>query len=79
MYGNQRRVRYLLPCPYCGQPMEHGQASVLPMQGMDMMSLTHRSDSEHGNRSYDVILTAGSGGESFCCPQCRVIVPLLKG
>lgn len=72
-----------MTCPNCGCEMEHGNVSFLPMQGMDMMSMSYTSDGEKQKglfrrRSHDILLTAGYDAEAYYCASCRQIVPLMK-
>ena len=72
-----------MTCPNCGLDMEHGQASFLPMQGLDMMSMSYMSDGEKQKglfrrKLHSVILTAGLDAEAFYCGSCKIIIPLMK-
>jgi hypothetical protein len=72
-----------MTCPKCGSEMEHGKVSFLPMQGMDMMSMSYISDGERQKglfrrSSHDMILTVGFDAEAYYCASCRLIVPLMK-
>lgn len=73
-----------MTCPKCGCEMDHGQVSFLPMQGLDMMSMSYTSDGKKQNGAFrrnarDIILTAGDGAEAYYCAACRLVVPLMKG
>ena len=70
-------------CPNCGLEMEHGNASFLPMQGMDMMSMTYVSDGESQKgrfhrRTHSVILSIGLAAEAYHCASCRLILPVMR-
>ena len=71
-------------CPYCGQEMEHGEATYLPMQGLDMMSLNYMADGEREKKRrhrqrHSVILYGGTDVEAFYCQTCKLILPLMQG
>ena len=70
-------------CPKCGLEMEHGHVSFIPMQGMDMMSMSFKGDSEKQKglfrrKSHDIILNIGLDADAYYCSSCKLIVPLMK-
>lgn len=69
-------------CPYCEKEMEKGTASFMTLQGMAQITLSYTSDEESKKgfftrKSKDKIILSGVKTETYCCPECKKIMPIL--